>query len=161
MKVNVVNKSSNELPAYAKAGDSGIDVRADFSRGVSDQFMYGAAYDEIRNVIILFSGGRCLVPTGIFTSFPPGYEIQVRGRSGLALKSGIQVLNSPGTVDSSYRGELGVILFNTSDEVFEIAHGDRIAQIVLAKVSLIEWNEVESLDESDRGKGGFGSSGVK
>jgi dUTP pyrophosphatase len=161
MKVNVINKSSNELPTYAKAGDWGQDVRADFSRGVSDKFMFGAAYDEEREVINLFSGGRCLIPTGIFTSFPPGYEIQVRSRSGLALKDGIIVLNSPGTIDPSYRGELGIILFNTSDEVFEIAHGDRIAQIGLVKVSLIEWNEVEALDESDRGKGGFGSSGIK
>lgn len=161
MKINVLNKSSNELPGYAKPGDSGMDLRADFSRGVSDKFMWGAAYDEVREVINLFSGGRCLVPTGIFASFPPGYEIQIRGRSGLALKSGIQVLNSPGTIDSSYRGEIGVILMNSSDEVFEIAHGDRIAQAILAKVSLIEWNLVESLDESDRGKTGFGDSGVK
>lgn len=161
MKVNVINKSTNELPVYAKAGDSGVDVKADFSRGVSDKFMLGAAYDEERKVINLFSGGRLLVPTGLFTSFPPGYEIQVRPRSGLALKNGITVLNTPGTIDAGYRNELGVILFNSSDEVFEIAHGDRIAQLVLAKVSLIEWNEVESLDESDRGKSGFGDSGIK
>jgi dUTP pyrophosphatase len=100
MKVNVINKSSNELPTYAKAGDWGQDIKADFSRGVSDKFMFGAAYDEKREVINLFSGGRCLIPTGIFTSFPPGYEIQVRSRSGLALKDGIIVLNSPGTIDA-------------------------------------------------------------
>ncbi len=161
MKVNVVNISSNELPTYAKAGDWGMDVRADFSRGVSDKFFDGAAYDEERQVINVFSGGRVLIPTGLFTSFPAGYEIQVRSRSGLALKEGVIVLNSPGTIDAGYRNELGIILFNTSNSVFEVAHGDRIAQIGLAKVSLIEWNKVESLDESDRGKGGFGSSGVK
>ncbi len=100
MKVNVINLSSNELPTYAKAGDWGQDVRADFSRGVSDKYMVGAAYDEQREVIILFSGGRCLIPTGLFTSFPPGYEIQVRSRSGIALKTGVIVLNSPGTIDA-------------------------------------------------------------
>lgn len=161
MKIDVINLSSNELPTYAKAGDWGQDVRSDFSRGISDKYMVGAAYDEEREVINLFSGGRCLIPTGLFTSFPPGYEIQVRSRSGVALKTGVIVLNSPGTIDPGYRDELGIILFNTSDEVFEIAHGDRIAQIGLAKVSLIEWNLVSVFNESDRGKGGFGSTGVK
>lgn len=161
MKVNVINKSTNDLPTYSKPGDSGMDVRADFSRGVSDKFMNYAAYDEISKKILVFSGGRVLIPTGIFTSFPPGYEIQVRSRSGLALKEGVFVLNSPGTIDSGYRNELGVILFNTSDSVFEIEHGDRIAQIVLAKVSLIEWNQVLDLDASDRGEGGLGSTGTK
>ena len=161
MKVNVINKGTNPLPSYAKSGDSGMDAMADFSRGVSEKFMHLAAYDEISKKIIVFSGGRVLVPTGLFTSFPSGYEIQVRSRSGLALKQGVFVLNSPGTIDSGYRNELGVILFNTSDDVFEISHGDRIAQLVLAKVSLIEWNEVVDLDSSDRGEGGFGSTGVK
>lgn len=160
MKINVVNKSNNQLPFYAKEGDSGMDVRADFSRGVSDEFFNGAAYDDEREVIMLFSGGRCLVPTGIFTSFPKGYEIQVRPRSGLALKHGITVLNTPGTIDSGYRNEFGIILINLSDEIFEISHGDRIAQIVLNKVEEIEWNLVETLDESERGEGGFGHTGV-
>ena len=100
MKVNVINKSSNSLPVYAKAGDSGMDVMADFSKGVNEKFMHHTAYDEIRQKILVFPGGRVLVPTGIFTSFPPGYEIQVRSRSGLALKQGVFVLNSPGTIDS-------------------------------------------------------------
>ena len=100
MKVNIINKSSNPLPIYAKSGDSGMDIMADFSRGVSDKYMHNAAYDEISKKILVFSGGRVLVPTGIFTSFPPGYEIQVRSRSGLALKNGVFVLNSPGTIDS-------------------------------------------------------------
>ena len=162
MKVNVINKSTNDLPTYAKPGDSGMDIRADFSRGIGEKHpMHFAEYDEISKKILIFSGGRALIPTGIFTSFPPGYEIQVRPRSGLALKSGITVLNTPGTIDSGYRNELGVILMNLSDEVFEIEQGDRIAQIVLAKVSLIEWNQVLDLDVSDRGEGGLGSSGVK
>lgn len=161
MKINVVNKSTNSLPSYAKDGDAGMDIRADFSRGVQEQFMDGAAYDDERKVILLFSGGRCLVPTGIFTAIPKGYEIQVRPRSGLALKSGITVLNTPGTIDSGYRNEYGVILMNLSDELFEIAQGDRIAQIVLKKVEEIEWNLVTDLDESERGQTGFGDSGVK
>ena len=100
MKVNVINKGTNPLPSYAKSGDSGMDAMADFSRGVSEKFMHLAAYDEISKKIIVFSGGRVLVPTGLFTSFPSGYEIQVRSRSGLALKQGVFVLNSPGTIDS-------------------------------------------------------------
>lgn len=161
MKIKVINTSPNVLPSYAKSGDSGMDLRADFSRGVNEDFMWGCAFDEKRQVLVMFSGGRCLVPTGLFTSFPPGYEIQVRSRSGLALKNGIQVLNSPGTIDSGFRNEWGVILFNTSDDVFEIAQGDRIAQAVLTKVSLIEWDSVEILDESERNTTGFGDSGRK
>lgn len=159
MKVNIINKNPNGLPKYAKFGDSGMDLMADFSRGLNEDLMWGSAYDEERKKLLIFSGGRCLIPTGIYTSFPPGYEIQVRSRSGLALKSGVFVLNTPGTIDSGYISEIGVILFNASDEVFEVSQGDRIAQAVLAKVSLIEWNEVESLDETDRGEGGFGSTG--
>lgn len=160
MKINIINKSNNPLPTYAKSGDSGMDVRADFSRGISSSSpMHFAEYDEISKKILIFSGGRALIPTGIFTSFPPGYEIQIRSRSGLALKNGIIVLNTPGTIDSGYRNEYGVILMNLSDEVFEIEHGDRIAQMILTKVSLIEWNEVDILDSSERGEGGFGSTG--
>lgn len=158
MKINVINKGSNKLPKYAKQGDSGMDLHANFSNGLNENLMWGAALDTDRNTLLVFSGGRVLIPTGLYTSFPPGYEIQVRPRSGLALKQGITVLNTPGTVDSCYRGEIGVILMNLSDEVFEIQHGDKIAQAVLTKVSLIEWNEVEELDNSDRGEGGFGST---
>lgn len=161
IKINVINKSTNNLPEYAKQFDAGMDLRADFTRGVSDKNMSGAAYDEVANVIHIFSGGRCIVPTGIFTAIPPGYEVQVRSRSGLAIKYGIIVLNSPGTVDSGYRNEWGVILMNCGDEVFTINQGDRIAQAVLAKVEQIEWNEVESLSDSDRGESGFGKSGIK
>jgi len=161
MKVNVINDSINELPVYAKAGDSGMDLRANFSHGLNESYMFGAAFDDIRKTLLVFSGGRVLIPTGLYTSFPPGYELQVRPRSGQALKFGVTVLNTPGTCDSCYRGELGVILINLSDEVFEIVQGDRIAQLVLAKVSLIEWNVVEHLDETSRGKGGFNSTGIK
>lgn len=158
MKIKIVNKSNNLLPAYAKVGDSGMDLRADFTNGLNENFMFGTAFDEIRQTLLVFSGGRCLVPTGIYTSFPPGYEIQIRPRSGLSLKKGIHI--ALGTIDSCYRGELGVILTNFGDDVFEIQQGDKIAQAVLAKVSLIEWEEVEELDSTDR-KGGFGHTGVK
>jgi dUTP pyrophosphatase len=164
MKVDVVNQGINELPRYAKPGDSGMDLRANFSNGLNEDLMWGCAFDAEREVLIMFSGGRCIVPTGLYTAFPPGYEIQVRGRSGLAIKNGIQVLNAPGTIDSSYRGELGVILMNSGSEPFEIVHGDRIAQAILAKVCLVEWNELASLEQlsaSDRGKTGFGDSGIK
>lgn len=160
MKINIINKSSNELPKYAKNGDSGMDLRANFSNGLNEDYMFGAAFDDERQTLLIFSGGRCLVPTGLYTSFPPGYELQIRSRSGLALKNGVFVTNGIGTVDSCYRSEIGVILTNLSDEVFEIQQGDRIAQAVLAKVSLIEWNEVESLDETSR-TGGFGSTNIK
>lgn len=160
MKVSVINKSNNPLPNYAKPGDAGMDLRADFSRGVSEEYMWGTVYDEQRGVVIIFPGGRYLVPTGLFTAFPVGYEFQVRPRSGLALKHGITVLNTPGTIDCGYRNEWGVILMNLGDEPFEISHGDRIAQGVLTKVTLCEWNEIDTLDNNDR-KGGFGSSGIK
>ena len=161
MKINVINKSSNELPKYAKQGDSGMDLRANFSNGLNEDLMWGSAFDEERQVLIVFSGGRVLVPTGLYTSFPPGYEIQVRSRSGLALKNGVFVSNGIGTIDSGYRSEIGVILTNLGDEPFEIQQGDRIAQAVLTKVSLIDWEVVEQLPESDRNKTGYGDSGIK
>ena len=161
MKVNIINSSNNPLPTYAKLGDSGMDLRASFSNGLNEDLMWGAAFDDERKTLIVFSGGRVLIPTGLYTSFSPGYELQIRSRSGLALKHGIMVLNSPGTIDSGYRSEIGVILTNIGNEPFEIQHGDRIAQAILTKVSLIEWNEVLSLDETERGNGGFNSTGVK
>ena len=161
MKINVINGSINELPKYAKAGDSGMDLRADFSNGIDHCLMHNCDWDEERQVLLMFSGGRCIVPTGIYTSFAPGYEMQIRSRSGLAIKNGIFCLNGIGTIDSGYRSEYGVILANFGDEVFEIKQGDRIAQVVLAKVSLVEWNEVDNLDKSERGEGGFGHSGTK
>lgn len=144
MTVKVINKGGNPLPEYATALAAGMDVRADNAEP-----------------IVLHPLERALVPTGLYLEIPAGYEIQVRPRSGLAIKKGITVLNSPGTVDADYRGELRVILVNLSNEDFTIERGERIAQIVLAAHSRIEWEEVAELEASERGTGGFGSTGVK
>jgi dUTP pyrophosphatase len=130
------------LPAYATVGSAGMDLRA--------------AVDE---PIVLEPGKRCLVPTGLRIALPEGYEAQIRPRSGLAIKQGITVANAPGTVDSDYRGEVQVGLVNLSDEAYTVRRGDRIAQMVVAPVTRVAWQPVESLDETDRGAGGFGSTG--
>lgn len=143
MTVKVINKSGMPLPQYATALSAGVDVRADIDES-----------------IVLKPLGRAMVPTGLFVQIPQGYEIQVRPRSGLAAKKGISVLNAPGTVDADYRGEICVILVNLSSEDFTIERGERIAQLVLAKHEVIEWEESETLDETQRGAGGFGSTGV-
>ena len=136
------------LPAYETAGAAGMDVRANLA-------------EEHRNGgITLAPGARLLVPTGLRVEIPAGYEIQVRPRSGLALKSGVTVANAPGTIDSDYRGEVGVLLINLGDEAFLIGHGDRIAQLILASVSRCDWYEAETHSASTRGSGGFGSTGV-
>ena len=144
MTVKLINKGGNPLPEYATALAAGMDVRADNAEP-----------------IVLHPLERALVPTGLYLEIPAGYEIQVRPRSGLAIKKGITVLNSPGTVDADYRGELRVILVNLSNEDFTIERGERIAQIVLAAHARIEWEEVAELEASERGTGGFGSTGVK
>ena len=144
MTVKVINKSSNPLPLYATEFAAGLDVRA-------NNF----------EPIVLQPLGRAMVPTGLFLEIPAGYEVQVRPRSGLAAKKGITVLNAPGTIDADYRGEVCVILVNLSDTPFTIERGERIAQLVLAKHEVIEWEEVDALAESDRGSGGFGSTGTK
>ena len=131
------------LPAPASPGSSGVDLRA--------------AIDGER---VIRPGERLLVPTGLVVEIPPGWEGQVRPRSGLALRHGIGVLNAPGTIDSDYRGEVGVILINLGDAPFSLNRGDRIAQLVLARVEAVEWEEAETLEDSRRGGGGFGSSGV-
>ena len=161
MKVDIVNKSINSLPKYAKPGDAGMDLQADFSKGINDDFLFGAAFDEERQVLLIFPGGRALVPTQLFTAIPEGFEVQIRPRSGLALKQGVSVLNTPGTIDAGYRNGWGVILINLCDDVFEVAQGDRIAQAVLNKFETIEWNEVDTLPESERGLGGYGHTGIK
>ena len=130
------------LPAYAHASDAGMDVRS-----VAD--------------LLIPPGGRALVPTGLVAIIPPMYEIQVRPRSGLALKHGVTVLNTPGTIDSGYRGEIGVILANCGDEDFPVAKGDKVAQLVFAPVVQPEIEETDTIDETDRGAGGFGSTGVR
>lgn len=160
MEVQVINESQNPLPTYAKVGDSGVDIMADFSAGLDTSKFHFADYDNVRKVVLLFPGGRALIPLNLKTAFQVGYEIQIRPRSGLALKHGITVLNTPGTIDSGYRNSWGVILINLGDEVFEIAQGDRIGQAVLQKVNKIEWKEVNELSISDRGTGGFGHTGV-
>ncbi len=144
MTVKVINKSANALPQYSTLASSGMDVRADIS-----------------DPIELAPLQRVIVPTGLFLEIPVGYEVQVRPRSGLAAKHGITVLNSPGTIDADYRGELKVILVNLSSEAFTIEPAERIAQIVLARHECIEWEECGELSGSLRGTGGFGSTGLK
>ncbi len=144
MKVKVVNKSKHSLPHYSTIASAGMDLRANIDESIS-----------------LKPLERTIVKTGIFMELPVGFEAQVRPRSGLAFKKGITVLNSPGTVDADYRGEVGVILVNLSAQEFVIEDGVRIAQMVIAKHEQSDWVEVENLDETDRGAGGFGSTGVK
>ena len=143
MKVEIINRSKHALPAYATELSAGMDLRANL--------------DE---PIVLKPLERTLVPTGLFMALPAGYEAQVRPRSGLAIKKGITVLNSPGTIDADYRGEVCVILVNLSSEPFTIADGERIAQMVIARHEQVEWCECEVLEETDRGAGGFGHTGV-
>ena len=137
MKVQIINKSHHALPAYATGLSAGMDLRA-----------------NITEPIVLKPLQRCLVPTGLSIALPEGYEAQVRPRSGLALKKGITVLNSPGTIDADYRGEIGVILVNLSDADFVIEDGERIAQMVVARYEQVEWEAVETLSETERGEGG-------
>ena len=144
MTVKVINKSGNALPSYASEAAAGMDVRADIPQAIK-----------------IGPLERVIVPTGLFLEIPVGYEVQVRPRSGLAAKHGITVLNSPGTIDADYRGELKVILVNLSNEPFSIEPGERIAQIVLARHEVIEWEQTDELSESERGAGGFGSTGIK
>lgn len=144
MQIKVINTSEHSLPAYETIASAGVDLRANNSQP-----------------IILKPLERTLVKTGLFLEIPIGYEAQVRPRSGLALKKGITVLNSPGTVDADYRGEVGVILINLSNEDFVIEYGERVAQLVFAKVEQAEWLSVEVLSDTARGEGGFGSTGVK
>lgn len=167
MKVQVVSKCP-KLPKYETPQSAGCDVRADFSR-VSPQNpikLFGdgeiifAGESHPLTMLRLEPGSRALIPTGIFTAIPEGYEIQVRPRSGLALKKGLSVLNTPGTVDADYRAEIGVILINHSKETVWIEDGERIAQFVLNKVEQIDWEIVDSLNETER-KGGFGSTNNK
>lgn len=143
MKIKVVNRGHQPLPAYATAQSAGMDLRANISEPV-----------------VLRPMERKLIPTGLFIALPPGYEAQVRPRSGLALKRGITVLNAPGTIDADYRGEVGVLLINLSAEDFVVNDGERIAQMVIARHENGEFIEVEALDETERGAGGYGHTGV-
>jgi dUTP pyrophosphatase len=143
MKIKIINKSRHQLPHYETIASAGMDLRA-----------------SITESRILKPLERTIVGTGLFIELPIGTEAQVRPRSGLAAKKGITVLNAPGTIDADYRGEIGVILVNLSNENFEIQNGERIAQLVIAKHERVEWDEVEELSETDRGEGGFGSTGT-
>jgi dUTP pyrophosphatase len=144
MKVNIVNRSRFPLPQYATVHSAGLDLRAD-----------------LEHSLVLKPLERSLVPTGLFIELPEGYEAQVRPRSGLAAKHGISIVNTPGTIDPDYRGEIKVILVNLSDVPFTLEPGERIAQMVIARFEHISWNEVETLSETVRGAGGFGHTGVK
>jgi dUTP pyrophosphatase len=144
MNVKIINKSQHELPSYETGASAGMDLRANISEAVS-----------------LKPLERAIIPTGLFIELPVGYEAQVRPRSGLAAKKGVTVLNSPGTIDADYRGEIGVILVNLSNDNFVVESGDRIAQMVISRHEHISWKEVETLEETSRGEGGFGSTGVK
>ncbi len=143
MTVKIINNSKHQLPTYETSASAGMDLRA-----------------NIEDAIILKPLERAIIKTGLFIALPNGYEAQVRPRSGLAAKKGITVLNAPGTIDADYRGEIGVILVNLSNEDFTINDGERIAQLVIAQYSQAIWKEVEMLEETKRGKGGFGSTGV-
>ena len=142
MKINIINKSSHDLPSYETIASAGMDLRA-----------------HIEQDIILKPLERSIIPTGLFMALPVGYEAQVRPRSGLAAKYDLTVLNSPGTIDADYRGEIGVILVNLSNADFTIKNGERVAQMVIAKHERAKWNPVQSLSETSRGAGGFGSTG--
>lgn len=144
MKIKIVNKSKHDCPKYATTQSAGVDLRADLSEP-----------------ILLKPLQRALVKTGLHMEIPTGYEAQVRPRSGLAFKKGITVLNSPGTIDADYRGDIGVILINLSQQEFVIEDGERIAQMIIAKHEQAKWDEVHSLEETQRGEGGFGSTGIK
>lgn len=160
MKVQVINSSENSLPEYSTAGASAVDLRASFSNGnLKDEYFQFADWDEEAGYLIIFSGGRALIPTDLFVAIPEGYEIQIRPRSGLALKEGVTVLNTPGTIDADYRGNIGVILINLGEDPFIIEEGDRICQAVLAKTEKIEWELVLKLESTKRGSGGFESTG--
>ena len=142
VQVKIINQSNNPAPEYATQGSSGMDIRANLEQPLQIQPME-----------------RLMVPTGLFVEIPQGYEIQIRPRSGMAIKQGITCLNTPGTIDADYRGEIKVILINLSNEPQIIQSGDRVAQMVLQKVERIEWEKTNQLNETDRGSGGFGSTG--
>ena len=142
MKVKIVNQSGHALPEYSTPNSAGMDLRA-----------------KLANPKILKPMERSLIPTGLFMELPVGYEAQIRPRSGLALKKGISIVNTPGTIDADYRGEIGIILINLSDSDFVVNDGERICQMVINKVETISWSEVGSLEDSERGEGGFGHTG--
>ena len=144
MKINIINQSKHTLPSYQTSSSAGMDLRANLEQSV-----------------ILNPLQRALIPTGLYLELPVGYEAQIRPRSGLAYKHGISIVNSPGTIDADYRGEIKVLLVNLSDQSFTVEDGERIAQMVIAKHEIIEWQEATVLSVTERGAGGYGSTGVK
>ena len=142
MEIKIVNRSNNELPSYSTELSAGMDIRA-----------------SLAEPVVLRPLERKLIPTGLFVEIPAGFEAQIRPRSGLALKKGITVLNTPGTIDADYRGEVGIILINLSNEDFVIENGERICQMIIASHETVHWNLVEKLEETQRGEGGFGHTG--
>ena len=144
MNIKIINKSKNKLPEYAPSNSAGIDIRA-----------------EVDKLTVLKPMETKLIKTGLYIQLPAGYEAQIRPRSGLAFKKNITVINSPGTIDADYRGEIGVALINLSSEEFEVKQGERIAQMVIAKHEHAQWTEVSELNKTKRGAGGFGSTGTK
>lgn len=144
MKIKIINTSTNPNPSYETASSAGMDIRA-----------------SINEPVVIAPLHRAIIPTALYIELPDGYEAQIRPRSGLAAKSGITVLNSPGTIDADYRGEIKIILVNLSDQPFVVNHGDRIAQMIIARHERAEWIEVSDLNTSERGAGGFGHTGVK
>lgn len=144
ISIKIINRSSNPLPSYSTGDSAGMDVRAFLPTGT----------------VRLAPGERTLIPTGLYMQLPSGYECQIRPRSGLALRHGITILNSPGTIDADYRGEIGIIVFNAGQEPFEITDGDRICQMVIKEYIKAEWEATDNLDDTQRGDGGFGHTGT-
>lgn len=144
MKINIINQSKHHLPSYQTSSSAGMDLRA-----------------NLETSVVLKPLQRALIPTGLYMEIPVGYEAQIRPRSGLAYKFGISIVNSPGTIDADYRGELKILLVNLSDQDFTVEDGERIAQMVVAKHETVEWQEAAELSETERGAGGYGSTGVK
>lgn len=162
MKVQVIKSTRNELPVYETVGSAGCDLRAELSL-IQNKFLFNSETRSIEGqaTVIIYPGGRALIPTGLQIALPQGYEARIQPRSGLALKNGISVLNTPGCIDSDYRGDIGVILVNHGTSPFEVKQGDRIAQMIISKVEQAEFVQVDTLNDTERGAGGFGHTGNK
>lgn len=163
MKIQVIKNTDNELPKYETVESAGCDLRAELSL-INDKFLFNSEIiynlDNTISHIKIYPGGRALIPTGLKMALPIDYEAQVRPRSGLALKYGLTVLNTPGTIDSDYRGDVGVVLINHGCDPFDVHQGDRIAQLIINKIEQVEFEVVNELDDTARGAGGFGSTNV-
>ena len=162
MQVQIIRNTLNQLPRYETPESAGCDLRAELNL-INEKLLFNAeavyTLDNVATELIIYPGGRALIPTGIKMALPVGFEAQVRPRSGLALKHGITVLNTPGTIDSDYRGDVGVVLINHGTEPFVVNQGDRIAQLVITQITQVQFVPVDELQETNRGTGGFGSTG--